>query len=375
MKVALVSPYALDVPGGVQAHVVALASALRDQDHEVTVLGPGGSAAGDGRDPRDDSVDLGGHLRVPFNGSVAPVALDPRAARRTRRALDRLGPDVIHVHEPLVPWAGLAAATSDAAPVVGTFHAWSDASRLYRAARPVARRVLDHLAVSLAVSDAAAHYHAGALGRSPSHFRVVPNGVDVARFADAAPLADLADAGRPTLLFVGRLERRKGLEPLIRAFTRLKSDRPDLRLLVVGNGPERARCEAMLPPRLRQDVTFLGRIDDEDLPRAYATADLYVAPALGGESFGIVLLEAMAAGRPLVASDIPGYRSVATDGRQGRLVPPGDPVALADAIAALLDNPVLRDAMAADGRRSVAAYDWARVAARVADTYRGALGS
>jgi phosphatidyl-myo-inositol alpha-mannosyltransferase len=379
VKVALVSPYALDVPGGVQAHVVALGAALRDQDHEVTVLGPGGGDVDPkARRPdatvRDATVDLGRHLRVPFNGSVAPVALDPRVARTTRRALARIAPDVIHVHEPLVPWAGLAAATSDVAPVVGTFHAWSDASRLYRAARPIARRVLDHLAVALAVSDAAASYHAGALGRSPSSFRVVPNGVDVARFATAQPLPELVEPDRPTLLFVGRLERRKGLEPLIRAFTRLKADRPDLRLLVVGDGPERARCEALLPPRLRQDVTLLGRIADDDLPRAYATADLYVAPSLGGESFGIVLLEAMAAGRPIVASDIPGYRSVATDGRQGRLVPPGDPVALAGAIAALLDNPALRGAMAEDGRRTVAAYDWARVAERVADAYRDAVG-
>jgi phosphatidyl-myo-inositol alpha-mannosyltransferase len=164
VRVALVSPYALDVPGGVQAHVVALAAALRRQDHEVTVLGPGGGASRAGSDRRDAPIDLGGHVRVPFNGSVAPVALDPRAARTTRRALARLAPDVVHVHEPFVPWAGLAAATSDVAPVVGTFHAWSNASRLYRATRPVARRVLGRLAVAIAVSDAAASYHAGGVG-------------------------------------------------------------------------------------------------------------------------------------------------------------------------------------------------------------------
>jgi phosphatidyl-myo-inositol alpha-mannosyltransferase len=367
VRVALVSPYALDVPGGVQAHVVALAAALRDQDHEVTVLGPGADGGGGG-----PTVDLGRHRAVPFNGSVAPIALGPNAARSTRRAIADLAPDVVHVHEPLVPWVGLAAATSDVAPVVGTFHAWSDASRFYRLARPVARRVFDGLAVALAVSDAAARYHAGALGRSPGTFRVVPNGVDVARFADAEPFPDLRDPDRPALLFVGRLERRKGLEPLVRAFTRLKADRPALRLLVVGDGPERDRCASLLPSRLREDVTFLGRVGHDDLPRYYATADLYVAPSLGGESFGIVLLEAMAAGRPIVASDIPGYRSVASDGRQGRLVAPGDPAALADAIATLLDNPSLRAAMAADGRRTVAPYDWAQVAARVADAYRDA---
>jgi phosphatidyl-myo-inositol alpha-mannosyltransferase len=369
VKVALVSPYALGVPGGVQAHVTALAAALRRTGHEVTVIGPGPTGTGEGA---TDVVGVGRSLAVPFNGSEAPIALWPSAARATRRAIARLAPDVVHVHEPVVPWVGLAAATTDQAPVVGTFHAWSDRVRLYRAARPVGGRVARHLAARIAVSEAAASYHARALGVPRSAFRLVPNGVEVARFAQARPFDELADPERPTLLFVGRLERRKGLEPLVRAFTRLKTDRPELRLLVVGDGPERQRCEELLPAGLRADVRFLGRVPHEDLPRYYATADLYVAPSLGGESFGIVLLEAMAAGRPLVASDIPGYRSVATDGRQGRLVPPGDPAALAGAIGALLDNPALRRAMAADGRRTVAAYDWTQVAEQVADVYREA---
>jgi phosphatidyl-myo-inositol alpha-mannosyltransferase len=372
VRVALVSPYALDVPGGVQAHVTALAAALRRADHEVAVIGPGradtGAAAG-------RTIGVGRALGVPFNGSVAPIALSPLAARATRRAIAAVEPDVVHVHEPLVPWAGLAAATTGSAPVVGTFHAWSDASRLYRAARPVARRLAERLAVRIAVSEAAAGYHAAALGLPTSSFHLVPNGVDVRRFADAEPFDDLVDPERPALLFVGRLERRKGLEPLIRAFTRLKTDRPELRLLVVGAGPERERCESLLPTGLRSDVRFLGRVDHDDLPRYYASCDLAVAPSLGGESFGIVLLEAMAAGRPLVASDIPGYRTVATDGRQGRLVAPGDPAALAAAIDALLDNGALRRAMAEDGRRTVTAFDWSRVAERVADVYVAACGA
>lgn len=369
MRVALVSPYALAVPGGVQAHVSALAAALRDRGHEVSVVGPGpvGPIPGE-----PDAVGVGRATAVSFNGSEAPIALWPAAARATRRAIAAIDPDVVHVHEPVVPWVGLAAATVRKVPVVGTFHAWSDDARLYRAVRPVARRVADGLTVRLAVSEAAAGYHGAALGLPTSCFQVVPNGVDVARFADAEPFAELVDPDRPTLLFVGRLEPRKGLEPLVRAFTRLKAERPELRLLVVGDGPERARCEALLPTALRDDVRFLGRVPHEDLPRYYATCDVYVAPSLGGESFGIVLLEAMAAGRPLVASDLPGYRSVATDGRQGRLVPPGDPASLASALGALLDNPALRRAMAAEGRRTVAAYDWTQVAARVADVYREA---
>ncbi|MTV25483.1 glycosyltransferase family 4 protein [Nitriliruptoraceae bacterium ZYF776] len=365
MRVALVSPYALDVPGGVQAHVVDLASALRALGDEVTIVAPG-----DG-----DHLGVGAARAVSFNGSKAPIAVSPGAARATRRALRELRPDVVHVHEPLVPAVGLAAATTDVAPVVATFHAWSDRARLYRTGRTIARRVVRHVGTWVAVSDAAAGYHGRGLGVPARAFSVVPNGVDVARFSDGTPFADIADDPRPSLLFVGRLEPRKGLEPLVRAFTRLKSTRPDLRLYVVGDGPERARCQALLPGALRTDVVFLGRVDHDDLPRYYRSCDLYVSPALGGESFGIVLLEAMAAGAPIVASDLPGYRSVARDGVQGRLVPPGDPAALADAIGALLDNPALRAAMAGEGRRTVADYDWPVVAQRVRTLYLEAIAT
>lgn len=364
MRVALVSPYDLAVPGGVQSHVAHLATALRARGDEVVVLGPGS----------DDAPPLGRSLRVPFNGSVAPVVPSPRALRRLRGQVTDAGPDVVHVHEPVVPWAGLAALRADCAPVVGTFHAWSDSTRAYRLARPYARRILAGLAAPLAVSEAAAGYHAAALGVPASRFQVVPNGVDVARFVDADPLPEIADADHAALLFVGRLEPRKGLEPLIRAFTLLKTRRPDLRLYVVGDGPERDRCQQLLPARLRADVVFLGRVGDAELPRFFASCDLYVSPALGGESFGIVLLEAMAAGRPLVASDLPGYRSVARDGQQGRLVPPGEPRALADAIDTLLDNPSLRRAMAAEGRRTAAGYDWPVVAERIRGVYTSVTG-
>jgi phosphatidyl-myo-inositol alpha-mannosyltransferase len=361
VRIALVSPYDLTVPGGVQSHVAHLATALTRLGDEVVMVGPGSD--GDGH------VSVGRSAKVPFNGSVAPIALVPTARRRTIRALADLRPDVIHVHEPLVPWVGLAASSSAAAPVVGTFHAWSDASRAYRLARPVGRRVLGRLAAAIAVSDAAAGYHAAALGVAEQRFRIVPNGVDVARFDGAEPLEGLHDPDRPTLLFVGRLEQRKGLEPLIRAFTLLKAARPELRLLVVGDGPERERCQSLLPARLRADVVFLGRVGQADLPGCYAAADVYVSPALGGESFGIVLLEAMATGRALVASDLPGYRSVVRDGLQGSLVPPNDPPALAAAIGTLLDNPSLRAAMAREGRRTVAAYDWTVIAATLRSVY------
>jgi phosphatidyl-myo-inositol alpha-mannosyltransferase len=358
VRITLVSPYDLTVPGGVQSHVEHLAVALRRLGDEVTVLGPG---------PRPQG--LGDSVQVPFNDSVAPITLSPRAVARTRRALADSRPDVVHVHEPMVPWVGLAAATARVAPVVGTFHAWSDRDRAYRLARPLARRVASRLDAAVAVSDAAAAYHAGALGWPVGWWKVVPNGVDVARFSGAEPLPEVAGSDEPTLLFVGRLERRKGLETLLRAFTRLKADRPDLRLHVVGEGPELQRCRALLSAPLRAEVEFHGRVPAEDVARWFASCDLYVSPALGGESFGIVLLEAMAAGRAVVASDLPGYRSVATDGVHGCLVPPGDVAALADAIGALLDHPARRAAMGREGRAHADAYDWGRIAERLRTLY------
>ena len=351
MKVAIVSPYDLSVPGGVQAHTEHLAGALRCLDDEVEVFGPHRS------------------VRIPFNGSVAPIGLDPRAGRQLGRELRAFAPDVIHVHEPLVPWVGIAAARSRIAPTVATFHAWSDRDLAYRLTRPLSRRIVGHLDAMLAVSAAAADYHAGALGVAANRFTIVPNGVDVARFAAAQPVPGIAEPDRPTLLFVGRLEPRKGLATLIRAFALLKEDHPDLRLLVVGEGPERERCQELLPTRLRADVVFLGRVANEELPGIYAACDVYVSPALGGESFGIVLLEAMAAGRPVVASDIPGYRGVITDGREGRLVPPRDHVALAGALGAYLDDPSLRGAVADAGRRTAERYDWSVVAQQVRASY------
>jgi phosphatidyl-myo-inositol alpha-mannosyltransferase len=365
VRVALVSPYDLTVPGGVQSHVRHLAAQLRAAGDEVVLLGPG-------REPGHLAV--GSSVAVPFNGSVAPIALAPTAATRTRRLLRRLGPDVVHVHEPLVPMVGLAAALSAVAPVVATFHAWSDDARLYRLARPLGRRVLDRAAIAVAVSPAAAAYHGAALGVAPDRFRIVPNGVEVARFQGVPPSTRVVDPSRETLLFVGRLERRKGLEPLVRAFVRLRADRPRLRLVVVGEGPEGERCRALVPADLRDDVVFLGRVPDEDLPGCYRASDVYISPALGGESFGIVLLEAMAAGRAVVASDLPGYRSVVQDGETGVLVPPGEPAALAAAIGRVLDDPPRRARLAAAGERAAAAYDWSAVTATLRGLYREATG-
>ncbi len=369
MRIAAVCPYDWSAHGGVRAHVASLCAELARR-HDVAILAPA-SAPLEGEDPLDAVVHVVGRaVAVPFNRSVARVAASPLAGRRTLATLRDLAPDVVHVHEPGVPAVALAAAQRGPQPVVGTFHAWSDRDRLYRSTGPYGRHVARGLAARLAVSEAARRYHATALGLPPSAFEVVPNGVDVDRFATAEPLAEYADPERPTLLFVGRLEPRKGLDVLVRAFLELRSSRPELRLVVLGDGPERARCERLLPVAVRPDVLFVGAVDETDKPRFHASADLFVAPNLGGESFGIVLLEAMAAGLPVVASAIPGFASVMADGREGRLVAPGDGFGLAEAVRGMLDDDEGRAAMAARGRETAERHAWPRVAERVEAIYR-----
>lgn len=385
MRISLVCPYDLGVPGGVQTHVMELAGQLTGAGDAVQVVAPGRRAGPDGSTgrglPGADGTDgrafdvafVGTSVGVPFNDSVAPVSLSPLAARRGLAAIRSFGPTVVHVHEPMAPLLSPAVVMRGPRPMVATFHAWSDTDRAYRALRPVARRALARVGAWIAVSRPAIDYHAGALGASAGDFREIPNGVDVPRFAAAEPSRCLVDhvatGGGPLMLFVGRLESRKGVEELIRAFIRLKARQPGVRLAVVGDGPLKPRCRELLPRRLTDDVAFLGRLDSADLPAVYAAADLFVAPALGGESFGIVLVEAMAAGTPVVASAIPGYAAVVRDGVDGRLVPPGDVDALATAMEALVTNPRLRRALAAEGRRRAADYDWGEVADRIRNVY------
>jgi len=368
VRIALVCPYDWTRHGGVRAHVESLAKHLTRR-HDVCIVAPA-SAAVDGAGVGRYVVPVGRPIPVPYNRSVAPVSPSPLAARRTVKALRAFRPDVVHVHEPITPVVSAAAATFGPPPVVGTFHAWSDDDRLYRMVAPVARRVARRLDARLAVSPAAQAFAGEALGLPLGSFQVVPNGVDVSAYADAAPLPDLVDPERPLVLFVGRLEPRKGLDVAIRAFLRLRAARPSVRLCVVGEGPERRRCQDMVPSSMRPHVLFVGAVDEEQKARYHASADVFVAPNVGGESFGIVLLEAMAAGLPVVASNIPGFRGVVKDARQGLLVPPGDALALAGAIGTLLANARLRRAMAAEGRLSVARYDWSVVGAEVEEIYR-----
>ena len=348
-------PYAWDRPGGVQSHVRALAAALRARDHDVTVIAPRASR----RAATEHGVILtGGTLPVPANGSVAPISFGPVGAAAVRRALRRIDPDVVHVHEPLIPSTSMQALMSARAPTIGTFHAAADASLGYRVSRPLLASLARRLAIRTAVSEAAraliARYH-------PGDYVITPNGVDVQRFSTAEPLELPGDK---KVLFLGRIERRKGLHVLIEAMSRTPAQ--GAHLVVAGTGPEERRCRT-LARELRVEATFLGRLSEADVARAYRAADVYCAPATGRESFGIVLLEAMAAGALIVCSDLLAFRSVAGDAAS--FAPPNDAPALARAIQEVLARPAKAEQMRRAGGDIAAAHDWPTLATRLETLY------
>jgi phosphatidylinositol alpha-mannosyltransferase len=357
MKVLLVCPYSWATPGGVGAHVANLAAAMRVRGHEVRIVAP--DAAG-----VPGVISVGRSVPIPYNGSIARLAFGPRVALRVRVAIRRYRPDVVHVHEPFAPSVGLATILATRRPVVATFHASAPRSRAYRVASPVLRPLYRRLAARVAVSDEARRTVEDALGDG---VRVIPNGVDWRRFASVAPPQG------STVLFIGRFEPRKGARVLIDAFKTLKERRPDATLIMVGEGSQRRACEEAVPEKFRDDVTFVGRVEPWELADTMGHAAAVAVPSLGGESFGIVLLEGMAAGRPVVASNIPGYAAVLRDGIDGLLVPPGDPAALADALAAILDDPNRALAMGEAGRERARRYDWPAVAAEIEEVYAEAL--
>ena len=363
MRIALVCPYAFDDPGGVQTHVRELAEHLLREGHTVEVLAPLR-----GRERPTYVRPVGRPVDIPYNASNAPIDPRPWSRRPVAAALTAFAPDVVHVHEPLAPSTAMWATLGARAPVVATFHSGADRSRLYDLAAPMLRRVARRIAVRIAVSEAAAAFARARIGGA---FEIVPNGADVERFARAIP-ADLG-AGRK-LLFVGRLDERKGFRVATVAFGTLAPARPDLGLVVVGEGPERSAVEA-LPAEVRDRVVLVGAVANVDLPPYSAACELYLGPAVGGESFGIVLVEAMAAGLPVVASRIPGYTEVVRDGVDGLLVPPRDAEALAAAIARVLDDRVLAERLTEAGRQRARTFDWSVVGARLLELYRGAAAT
>ena len=365
MRVGLVCPYSWDIPGGVQAHVRDLAEALLDMGHRVSVLAP----ADDDTPLPPYVVGAGRAVPVRYNGSVARLQFGLVSATRVRRWLRDGEFDVLHVHEPVAPSLSLLAVMQAGGPIVATFHTSNPRSRSLSVAQNMLQPFLERIRGRIAVSAAARKVQVEHLGGDAVE---IPNGVAVARFAAAGPLPGYPRRGG-TVGFVGRYdEPRKGMPVLLAALALLAPDRPDLRLVVAGRGEPEELIES-LPPALTDRVVLLGQVSEDDKARMLFSVDVYCAPNLGGESFGIILLEAMAAGAPIVASDLEAFRRVLADGTgagsAGVLFRTGDSDDLARALAEVLDSPSRRRALAAAGSKAVREYDWPVVAWQVLRVY------
>ncbi len=362
MRVALVCPYSCTVPGGVQTQVLGLARALSGHGDVMVVVAPAdGDRVPEGLDAEalDGAVfvKVGTGIPVSVNGSRAPVSPWPTTMARTRRALRKFAPEVVHVHEPFVPGPSLAALMLGPRPVVATFH---------RSGADVAYRVFGHLfsacsrriGAAIAVSEEAAETAQACIGHLLGAIAIIPNGVELARLASVEPWP----TSSPTVAFVGRHERRKGLQVLLEAFSALPESTC---LWVMGEGPESDRLRSRYGANPR--IEWLGRVSDDERAARVAGADVFAAPSLGGESFGVVLLEAMATGTAVVASDLPGYRLAASGA--ARFTVPGDPIGLAEALREVLVDDAERRALQASGRARAAECDMAAVADRYREAY------
>jgi phosphatidylinositol alpha-mannosyltransferase len=371
VRIGIVCPYTWNVPGGVQRHVQDLAEALIAQGHSVSVITPADDPeSSSGRGSATTvlpayAVSAGRAVPVPYNGSVARLAFGFLSASRVRRWIRDGGFDVLHVHEPAAPSLGLLACWVVDGPIVATFHASYARSRAVAVTAPILQTALEKITARIAVSEAARKTLVEHLGGDAV---LIPNGVATGRYATAEPLPGWPGPGG-ALGFLGRMdEPRKGLQVLLRAFEILGRERPELRLLLAGPGDADEVC-ARVPPGLRERVVVLGLVSEEDKVRAYHSVDVFVAPNLGGESFGIVLAEAMSAGAPILASDIEAFARVLRGGRAGALFPVGDAAALAGAAGELLDDPVRRKRLSAEAKDAVRAYDWSTVARDVVRVY------
>ena len=364
MKVAMVSPYDFTWPGGVTAHVSQLSRELNRLGHQVQVLAPHSSSrvCADS----DTFVPLGRSVPVPSGGSIARVTLSWWLYRKIRDLLEQESFDIIHLHEPLAPILPLFVLEHSNAVNIGTFHAYYSRQHLYRLGHPIVKRWHQRLHGRIAVSPAAMSY---VQRRFPMEYKIIPNGIDVDHFAQGAEPWPQFQDGKTNILFVGRLEKRKGLKYLLQAYSRLKWELPNIRLIVVGPGNLDKDSHRILGASNPQDVVLAGRVSYDHLARYYAAADIFCAPATGAESFGIVLLEAMAAGKPIVASDIHGYNGIIRHGRQGLLFPKRDTEAMASALRFLVLNPDLAKQLGRTGRIMVEQYRWSSVAKQVEDYY------
>jgi len=367
MKIALVSPYDFNHPGGVVNHILALNQQLTKMGHEVKIISPLSRLAF-GDDAR--FLHIGKARPFPVRGTTIRISFSLRLASKIKEVLAHEKFDIVHLHEPFMPMLCSAVLRFSDTVNIGTFHA-CHGSPGYNFGWPFSKLMLRrrrrNLAGKIAVSRVAMNY---AFKYIPGQYDIIPNGIDLNHFStDVSPFEEFCD-GKLNILFVGRLEKRKGLDYLLKAYRSIKKDYPECRLIVVGPGTRFLRKYDKFVRRNKiTDVVFRGMVSYNELPRYYKTADIFCSPATGRESFGIVLLEAMALGKPLVATNIEGYASVITSGKEGLLVEPNNETALARALIALITDEPLRQRMGERGLVTAREHSWEKIARRIADYY------
>jgi phosphatidylinositol alpha-mannosyltransferase len=358
-------------PGGISEHVHHLTLELRRRGHKVDILT---AKTKNKHFPFVDPpyvIRIGKGLKFPINKSLTNVTFSPLLTKKVKEILDR-GYHIVHIHGSLAPMLPLLAVNYSKSVNVFTFHAAHDESVWYELFKPILINSFMKIHVPIAVSEVAKQSVARYF---PGNYRVIPNGIDTERFnPQVEPFTELMEKGVYNILFVGRLEPRKGFKVLIKALPYVKAIIPRIKLIVVGGGPLFKWYSNKVEDEIKENIVFVGTVPPEDLPRYYRSAHIFVSPAIGGESFGIVLLEAMASGTPIVASNIPGYSHVVENGREGLLVPPESPQLLASAIVTLLKNARLRKKMGERGReKAIEKYAWSRVAEQIEKVYFEAL--
>ncbi len=372
MKIALVSPYDFTYPGGVTLHISYLERYFTRMGHEVRVIAPASKVVSSFG---DRFIPIGRPRPIPTSGAIARVTISPWLSPRVKAVLNQENFDIIHLHEPLMPMLCTTVLRLSQTANIGTFHACHGRPG-YNFAKPIGKWILRRwfrkLDGKIAVSKPAMEF---AHGHFPGYYNIIPNGVDLDHFSpDVSPIDEFCD-GKVNILFVGRLEKRKGLNYLLEAFKQVKQEISNSRLIIVGPGTRlRRKYKRQVMRSGLKDVVFVGYVAYDELPRYYKTADVFCAPATGRESFGIILLEAMAVGKPIVASNIEGYASVVTHGVDGLLVPPEDKEMLAQALISLLTDQSLRQEMGAKGRVKALEYSWEHVAQNVFNYYVRVLG-
>jgi phosphatidylinositol alpha-mannosyltransferase len=367
MKIALVSPYDFAYPGGVVNHISCLEQQFTRMGHDVKIIAPASKAV---HTLGDRFIHIGTPRPIPVSGSIARVTVSVRLESQINEVFEREKFDICHLHEPLMPTLCTTILRLKRTPMVGTFHA-SGGKPWYTLCTPLGKWYLDRwfrkLDGRIAVSSTALGYVSSYF---PADYEIIPNGIDTEHFNNHASPLDEFNDGKLNILFVGRLEKRKGFDYLWKAYKRVKREIPNCRLIAVGPGTRlRNKYERRIKRNGLDDVVFTGYVSYHDLPRYYQTADVVCFPATGWESFGIVLLEAMATSKPIIASNIEGYAKVLSHGIEGLSVPPKDVDRLSEALITLMTDEPLRQQMGARGRPKALEYDWSCVAHRVLDFY------